>query len=502
MTRTVGLGVADTVKQAVEDYGRVGVLVDDVVDAAGRLAIELYATPELPRWWLVRRTMIDAIPLIEELAGLPLVPALVVIDQYLPVAAGGPPQRWWGAPGEPCQRLTRAIEGLPPQERGGPPVCFISAYPTLDAGEREVAPRGGWLSRSDAPVLRELYRRTAGGNQDSRRAPLERFGPLHGPWPAVLREVAEDLSDRRHHDVWLLTGAGMSRRRDAEGGGSAGASAGMPGNAALLRTAFRRALRSDDALPQQLPLDLQRALGAEQVAGLQRLFDGATDAPTFNALWRGLPADAGIVGQFRSQIELGLRAAVTAEDRGTTHQHLLAAQLPFRWVITTNFDAQHERAAVVAGSRQSSVTAALETLSRGLAHPGTAVPTHGNAISPRLVRLYGSVASGEPLAVDEAEFETRLSAWAGRLRTPVGRRASLLIVGHSLDDPALRAWLAKFRFSRVWYVGPEPMTSLPGSHPGHSEWRRLQNRAQWVQCRALDFFHDLHREWLESGSLR
>jgi hypothetical protein len=228
--------------------------------------------------------------------------------------------------------------------------------------------------------------------------------------PSYLNRFPQPLLDELHSGRWLpIVGAGLSRNAVVSPG-------------------------------QRVPLwdELGRSL-AEEVPGLPYL--GAIDA---------LSAFEQAYGRRALVRRLGQALLIDDAIQGAAHESF--CRLPFRRVITTNFDFLLERAYVSLG-RACDVVVEEEQLTLPVAPRRTV-----------LLKLHGDLRHPERLVVSENDFDGFLTRYPV-LATHV---ASLLIeqvpvlIGYSLEDPDLRQLLALLR-DRLGRMMPNPYAIMVGA---------------------------------------
>src|SRR5688572_20118265 len=97
-------GVARAIDRAIDQFARVGVLVDDDGFARRRLARELYGTEILPRWWVPVRSARCAVEAFERIFERDLIgrhPCVIALDRHLPIQCGHFPAKPWDITDEP-----------------------------------------------------------------------------------------------------------------------------------------------------------------------------------------------------------------------------------------------------------------------------------------------------------------------------------------------------------------------------------------------------------------
>ena len=150
----------------------------------------------------------------------------------------------------------------------------------------------------------------------------------------------------------------------------------------------------------------------------------------------------------RQKLDSFLRSHIpdTGHRPGLLHDLLL--QLPWRDVFTTNYDTLLERTEVTGRSYQ----------------PVTAVGGLTSAISPRIIKLHGTMPSQEPFIITEEDYRTYPRLFAPFVNTV---RQSLIensfvLVGFSGDDPNFLEWIGWIRdelddhHAPIYFVGVLP----------------------------------------------
>lgn len=260
------------------EYGKVGLLIDDSLDAPTRIARAFYGSEALPQWWMQLRSLEHAscsLDAFHEIFGggeRGRLRGLLIFDRYLPVRCGEPvlPIPWDKADSKLSEDDERAansfrekvkvLQASKPSPRPGAIPAYRLLYMTSFqpiSSELDVATTLGnsfsvpWRGRSveilqeerraiqeseswrgllrfgpekDAPVVRE-ERRPVTDLEDSYLAQAKWHAET---WQIHLRRIAGLL--RAGHPVILLTGAGASLA-------SAPTAPGMPSTDALLEEA-------------------------------------------------------------------------------------------------------------------------------------------------------------------------------------------------------------------------------------------------------------------------
>ncbi len=255
------------VRQVLDSYGKIGLLIDDAREARGRAARAIYGSEVLPEWWLVGRSLRCAYSLLralrEELREQKELRCIAIIDRYLMVSCEPPSARlvaWDGGPWKGlqeddvalCQGLEETVSSLVESgdDRARHPAFFVeleTSYPhgfwdrTGEDG-REPLPvsapgqprsRGrGWRTRSTDLLFRLRGRIERGPPSLLAYGPYERSPVLSAPRSAAIPEPAgdepswrartwqpalEDLAaafqgQSAEHPVILFTGVGTSLR--------------------------------------------------------------------------------------------------------------------------------------------------------------------------------------------------------------------------------------------------------------------------------------------------
>ena len=212
--------------------------------------------------------------------------------------------------------------------------------------------------------------------------------------------------------------------RDALWQRSEGASimvgAGFTRNADLARPGARRAPTWRDlgqAMCRRLyPVDDRRRKRVmEEASGASGLLKLAQEYET--AFGRG---------QLHTFLELALRP----DDLRPSRRHQRLLRLPWRDVLTTNWDTLLERTCPSVVQRNFSVVQAMDHISW--------------ATTPRIIKLHGTIPGSErnPLILTEEDYRTYPTRFAPLVNTvqQLMMETTLLLIGFSGDDPNFLAW--------------------------------------------------------------
>lgn len=572
------------VRRILEGFNIVGILVDDHPDANSRTARELYGTWELPSWWIVARGVEEGHALLSELLELLLghrahgkidwnrMRSIVFIDRMLLSHApsgdrpAGPLLDWesprldkklpdWNELMEKCDRFSTVVNTLRAPNPAGNLTWDWSAQPEHAAPEgipswrtllvflTAYAPRGdrpqGASPSSHLPPIRWTHRARNPLFRVRTILELASRSALQGQPPperALLRYGVDDTLDA-HSSIYervaqgnaiLVTGRGMSDTGRAGG-------PGIPGNRILYAEAIswihreifergRRVRASPDLGEAGWPSREIRDLILNTFSGEE------TPEDRLRELLRAEPGDAERISLQLSDLNMrnplhrafvdGVRVAVAEHDYSLTYQHWAAAHLPWRAVITTNFDHLHERAAGMV--RRAEGSGAGQRTSEFNPQQYPVFPAEA---ARRIFKVYGGAHESMHAPLDEGFSKLELSEgtqkevrpdalsarWAS-FREYVSKASTsstgqergeslLVVVGHSLQDPVLNGLLrdldSKFSFRTVVWVDVKT-GDLSRERGNIRNVFGAPKTLKLLEASALAFFHDLLERDLEA----
>lgn len=396
--------------KVVDSYGKIGVLIDDAPEARSRAARAIYGMENLPRWWMVGRSLPCACSLLgslkEVLSSQNDLLAIAIVDRYLlvsceqesPVAWDGLREGLEEQDRDLCDKIEMSVRRL--NDLRSDADRYTGFFFELETSY----PHGFWSRRRPTGKTKQeplpwktrstdlLYRLRGRIEQRGLRTLLE-YGPSEQPplnsedpaprWRARLwRPTLEALAAALKHQsskqpVILFTGAGASLR-------SGRLSRGMPATDRLLEDAClqvagnsRERFRSVHLPPEPAPEPLcvcgtisrtvpparvrrQKGRANKSETPVEKLVshvvDGQSVAEYDWYLERLFSAKLNTPDEPRKKLFRqfcdAFRSALHRHDHGFPYHHWLLAQLPWTRIITTNFDGFHERAAETAAASQ------------------------------------------------------------------------------------------------------------------------------------------------------
>ena len=132
----------------------------------------------------------------------------------------------------------------------------------------------------------------------------------------------------------------------------------------------------------------------------------------------------------KGQLHTFLEHALRLDDLRPSQTHRRLLRLPWRDVLTTNWDTLLERTCPSVVQRSYSVVQAMDHIS--------------SAAAPRIVKLHGTVPGSEhcPLIVTEEDYRTYPTTFAPFVNTvqQLMMESTLLLIGFSGDDPNFLSW--------------------------------------------------------------
>ena len=481
--------IAAAMWRAAWSYGKLGLLIDDQPDAASWVARELYAADALPAWWLIARSMKCAAVAVETLAAMAgrQLRSLCIVDRYLPTECGKGyiPIAWdhdrrspWVEHEPEIKAALRRsfhqlnVDPAGTAQGGRLQVVWVTSYPYEPGAPRE-APIP-WRTRAMEQLHR--LRQDLAGKRTMRG--LLRYGPEEdspitggGPpcamdaealaearwraetWRPILRSLSAVL--QAEQPAVLLTGAGASLGTGLHG-------AGMPDTMSLLREAARH-LASDASGVARRQLEEAERRERPCVCG-----DAATAAvaggavPGTGAIPLSRPPDVDPIVWLMNNVDSGaeldwsldellnsdlhehsmdlflrfhraLRDVLYEHDHGYPYHHWLLARMRWTTILTTNFDAFHERAAAAAARLPWLEEDERERILR----LGSVASGHASS-EGGLFKPYGSLHIPRgTLAFSVDQIRARKEAISSALHEAVGqaRHGALVVIGHAMTDP-------------------------------------------------------------------
>jgi hypothetical protein len=289
--------------------------------------------------------------------------------------------------------------------------------------------------------------------------------------------VARRLRDPEW-EVVLLTGAGMSFASSLE-------QAGMPWNDQLLTEAARSTLEEltnggpiKPPSPARMDCSIRKMLvqySEKKRVCLKDLFD---DERQFNSLFVDQPGD------WDKKFRKNFQRAVMRYDEGFCYQHWLAAKLNFAFIVSTNFDGFHERAAT---------------------HHAATLGTSWSVDvlrNKKIAKPYGTTFKRDEIAFSAVEFQNAVAEMdlSDYFSKKKDKQLEIVAVGHALRDqeiPLALSNMAGTRLAKLTWVVPEAQAELHGR--GVDEYSRVRlfktprrkDIATAIPVRAIDFFYDL-----------
>ncbi len=567
-----------------ERYGKVGLLIDDAPEAGSRVARDLYGSERLPDWWLHARSVQCGAFAVDAFAEAFASPSgnhgahgLVLIDRFLPETDERARPTAWDLPQagnnpayEDIKRdMKRAVRRLKSLADGQGGLRYfdydlITSYPHVplapsgDAGAEEPF---AWQTRS-SEVLYQRRRKLhpslrTYGPEKSARADADPAKWKAKTWSASIQALAKALM-RQSEDtpVVLFTGAGASLAEGTYG-------AGMPPTWWLLEETCRRYVHDEDGggtgrLKERTGAAPSREL---RLSCLHEALPGAGGSASIPLTKAGAPIDQLIDYLLRDEarsakdLELPLEAIFSHElnqgprdirkfhehfrslleyfDHGFAYHHWLLAQMPWTWIITTNFDSCHERAAFAAASSYLGPDAEIrkQRLSLGSVFPDLGLEKRGSrktfeqlAKSFRLFKPYGNLLSPAQIALSERkllDFSKRLKPTFHGLER--ARHGWLVVVGHAMKDNHIDEVLLQLsrtksfvnRFELLWIV-PDAYERCANPRSTWEKWidekrqRRLaasdaedpeDQFSGPLPATALDFAYDLFTAYRAASQL-
>ena len=132
----------------------------------------------------------------------------------------------------------------------------------------------------------------------------------------------------------------------------------------------------------------------------------------------------------KGQLHTFLEHALRLDDLRPSHTHRRLLRLPWRDVLTTNWDTLLERTRPSVVQRSYSIVQAMDHIS--------------SAAAPRIIKLHGTVPGSEhcPLIVTEEDYRTYPTKFAPFVNTvqQLMMETALLLIGFSGDDPNFLSW--------------------------------------------------------------
>jgi hypothetical protein len=520
---------------AVRDqYGKVGLLIDDAAAAGSRVARELYGAERLPAWWLQARSIECGAHALEAFADAFASPhehhgarGLVLIDRFLPEtddktrpAAWDLPQSGDGAVFEAMKQAVRRLQQVA-ESQGVRYFDYdlITSYPHVPLAAERFVGDGlpfPWKTRN-SEVLYQRRRNLpsqlrAYGPENSARASADEARWKALSWSASIQALADVLANpSESRPVVLFTGAGASLAEGVYG-------AGMPPTWWLLEETCRRYVhdverrgtgRLKDPEGKAPPRMLEACCHTEPVPSASEpkpLSKG--EAPILQLInyllanndhsakdlelrledifSRDLNSDKGLnVGKFHEHF----RSQLERFDHGFAYHHWLLAQMPWTRIITTNFDGCHERAAFAAASDfQRSAEIRRQRLSLGSVFPEIALDKSFADVFPRLAessrlfKPYGNLLSpGEIGLSDHKLRDLRVRLRPSFHGLGSAERGWLVVVGNAMKDNQIEYALKSMGgttsflncFELLWVV-PDAFRrcTSPDKRGAHSTWEK------------------------------
>lgn len=399
----VSQNVPKAIRRALNEFGKLGLLIDDNEDSPCRIARELYYADALPEFWVVVRSIEcarEALRLLVEggasgaRALLEDRPCLVIVDRHLFEHCGPGSERSVRLDDDAKSGCVAYLDQLDKMTSGADRpdslLCrFITTHPLGKPGH---ASDFDWLPRSPWVMteLRDAIRcsNSAGtGATATRLRPLRHYGVSaeagrsedsgqhwkHRAWDGMLGSLAKALDAEQKRDlddaqvdypsqspVVLLTGAGVSLQSGPYG-------PGIPKtNALLFEAAWRLEFPDPRAQRERGPLLLDCTLpcACHEASAYPAARRAAPSLKDFRQAVRLEESTGCAVERYPDLLEAfgdadaeqrfafyhSFRTVMQRFDHGFSYRHWLMAQLPWSCIITTNFDNFHERAAMAAAS--------------------------------------------------------------------------------------------------------------------------------------------------------
>jgi hypothetical protein len=506
----------------VNRYGKIGLLVDDAIDAESRVARELYATEDLPPWWCIARCLncarhaLGALRALLERGATPgdRPYAALIVDRYLPASHGANLRtialdRSGDAEAveDSCRAETLEIvrELYERGQRGDRLVCeLVSSYTSHDRLRPPSSLDRDWKPRRIEPIRRlRAHHIEARAEKDLRWRGLLRRGPdvPTSPWQdtittlaAQLARVAASKATQRQvkTTLALVTAWGASEAHSLHGPGLR--------RLDMLRAEWARVLQpTEEAAPTAWRSSVTRGCVCSGASLPGRRWTAPRDQeaspphPERRSILTVLRvlAQEGLPAQ-RDSLHAARCRLFGRDDVGFAYQHWLMAQLPLSGILTLNFDHFHERAAL-APSADSDVKL------------GTPVGWGGdNATEPSgsgaLYKLLGDPFDpGTPAATLEKAtsrfFGRMTSALKGVFCLPAERRV-LAVIGASRSEMTAIIGAAAERLTGVDVLWVDE-TARPGFEVPVDQGNAAHVRVETLQGGALDFVYDLWAAYRE-----
>ncbi len=571
----MGEEVKAALLRAAWEYGKLGLLVDDSAESSTRLARAIYCSEALPRWWMQVCSLDCACKALEALEEIlrdsefGTLRGLVVIDRYLPLHCGGGkaiPWDWADYPRNEkeravTERLRERVGAVKSTELGtskiGPKlachVLFVTSFPAITARTAQADESAvKWQTRS-VELLQEERRKIQKSDQWN---VLLRFGPEEAArikqdtppkdlldknraaeakwrartWRRNIERVAQLL--KNNDPVILLTGAGASLAVSPT-------APGMPSTHRLLQEACERVrkIRIDEDRGRGTLPDADCACQARSAPVFQKREEWKRDSGKAPIDWlvdQSMTKD-GVAGvdwkleilfsrdehdRLKGKVSFddfhnAFRDALHRWDFGVAFQHWILARLRWSGIVTTNFDAFHERAtAEVVTLPWLKVEDRLSYLSRGMLVPIPSSDVDLPKGEGRLFKPYGNLYSSEgTLALDFRQIESFQKffrrAFVGALKRGKDIPGALVVVGHSMRDDSICRVLEdneeKLRDFELLWVDPSAYERCSQKEEKERTvwerwiWARVQGdpRGGPVPATALEFLSDLWARYQE-----
>jgi len=433
--------VQKAIRETLNEFGKLGLLIDDNEDSPCRIARELYYADALPAFWVVVRSIACATEALRLLvaggstgarAFLEDRPCLVIVDRHLFEHCRPGSERSVRLDDDAksgCAAYLAQLDKMTSGEDRPASLlcCFITTHPLGKPGEAsdlDWLPRSPWVmtelrdairpnaARTGAAATRLRSLRHYGVNAEAGRSHDSGRQWKHQAWNPMLGALAKALDAEQERDlddekvehpsqspVVLLTGAGVSLQSGPYG-------PGIPKtNALLFEAAWRlefpdpRAQRALGPLllDGKLPCACTVSTGHAQPSG------AAPSLTEFRQAVRREVTTGHVVERYPDLLEAfgdedaqerfafyhSFRTVMQRFDHGFSYRHWLMAQLPWSCIITTNFDNFHERAAMAAASHpavlgarshnpEERIKLSHATLRRG--NPGPPTPDKGSRL--------------------------------------------------------------------------------------------------------------------------
>lgn len=576
-----------TLKQVIQEYGKFGILIDDSAEANSRVARDLYGSERLPHWWLIAKSRNCARKVLEQLRAINQertgdqrrTPGILVIDRLLPESCANsskpmaldhlrhPVQVFLDLIDPAHTSLTiLGAESPKPLEETRQLALLITSFPHGEPRAKE---------RNPLPWQRRNLQVFARARSELRNAPPDRDAAVHallsygpergrGPesdkaagsrqsrgtlWKDGMLLLKERLSDERRSPI-LLLGAGASVPCAPLG-------AGMPRFEWLLRrtaqlyaqTTSREPIPDSHVGP---PMQLPSCDCCEPRSGLHRWVEPtyetaeAESIPEFvNAVAAGTLLRAGKVEhlvsgdkdantkEVRQRFLNAFRQVLHAHDHRFPYHSWLLSALPWRGVVTTNYDRFIERAAMTWAETSTTWGERRDYLHRATvlseesepAYAAQADPGPGGGPSPWVHKPFGSLERRSDVTVQSRDLDAaqpRIRISLQSLIRGGDDDVCLVVVGQAMRDVQVHDTLVELGFFQqdgrpggrkglaVWAV-PEARdaTSEVDKKVDGRERRGWANfmrrfaeeppsdtmRPLPLPCHALDFAYDLYSTW-------